>query len=205
MPFLARFSASLLLALTAGLTGAQVPAPPEGTIPTFGTTVYIGSGLRGQIYAIPPDTESLPNFKKLSALGAIYATVLNVPPRLFSDGFPGVTQRFEWFAIDYTGKFWIGKPGTYRFALASDDGSKLYVDRSTVIDNDGIHPAQTVEGNKKLARGVHKIRVSYFQGPRFQVALMLAVAAPDGKWHIFNTDDFEPPHNADDRKPPSRD
>ncbi len=192
--------ASRLLALALSLSGAQLPATPRETIPTFGTTVFIGSGLRGQIYAIPSDTEWLPNFKKLAPLGVIYTTALNVPPRSFSEGFPGVTQRFEWFAIDYTGNFWIEKPGIYRFALVSDDGSKLYIDRSTVIDNDGTHPAVTVAGKIKLKRGPHRIRVSYYQGPRFQVALMLAVAPPDQKWRIFNTDDFEPPPNPADWK-----
>jgi hypothetical protein len=30
-----------------------------------------------------------------------------------------------WFGIDYTGRFWVGEPGQYRFSLLSDDGSKL--------------------------------------------------------------------------------
>lgn len=199
-----RASAWPLLAVALGLCRAQFPPPEQGTIPTFGTTVFIGSGLRGEIYAIAPDTEWLPNFKKLQRLGTIYTTTLNIPPRYFAEGFPGVTQRFEWFAIDYTGKFWIEKPGTYRFALVSDDGSKLYIDGSTVIDNDGPHPAVSVKGKINLKRGIHGIRVSYYQGPRFGVALMLDVAPPNQKWRVFNTDDFEPPHNPEEWKPPAR-
>ncbi len=195
-----RPSAWPVLALALGLCRAQIPTAPQGTIPTFGTTVFIGSGLRGKIYAIPPDSEWLPNFKKLHPLGTIYTTALNVPPRSFMEGFPGVTQRFEWFAIDYTGSFWIEKPGTYRFALVSDDGSKLYIDGSTVIDDDGNHPPVTVDGKRNLKRGRHSIRVSYYQGPRFGIALMLGVAPPGEKWRIFNTDDFEPPHHPDDGK-----
>ncbi len=55
-------------------------------------------------------------------------------------GFPGIDNRFEWFAIDYTGNFWIARGGKYKFALNSDDGSKLYIDDTLVIDNDGQHP-----------------------------------------------------------------
>lgn len=168
-------------------------AAQQNGIPTFGTTVVISSGLCGQIYEIPRDTSWLPRFSKLKPVGTIYTTALNVPSRNFNEGFPGVTQRFEWFAIDYTGKFWIQKPGKYRFALNSDDGSKLYIDGHVVIDNDGIHPAVTETGERKLKTGIHRIRVSYFQGPPLQVALILAVAAPDGTWRIFNTDDFKPP------------
>ncbi len=43
-------------------------------------------------------------------------------------GFPGLTDRFEWFAMDYSGKFWIDRTGLYRFRLVSDDGAMLYVD-----------------------------------------------------------------------------
>jgi len=35
--------------------------------------------------------------------------------------------------------------------------------------------------------------VSYFQGPRDQVALVLRVARPGEEWRIFSTDEFKPP------------
>ena len=73
----------------------------------FGTTVVIPDGLRGQIYHIKSDSERLPNFRKLKPAGTIYTTTLNVPPQSFDLGFPGVSKRFEWFAIDYTGRIAI--------------------------------------------------------------------------------------------------
>ena len=94
----------------------------------FGATVVLPSGLRGLIYRVKKNTERLPDFRKLKPAGTIYTGSLNIPTQDFREGFPGVTRRFEWFAIDYTGKFWIDKPGLYRFALTSDDGSKLYID-----------------------------------------------------------------------------
>lgn len=162
-------------------------------VPTFGTTVVIPFGLRGEIFYIPPDSWLLPNFKKLKPVGAIYTSSLNVPAQDFLIGFPGVTTRFEWFAIDYKGKFWIEHPGKYRFALTSDDGARLYIDEKQVIDNDGIHPPQTQVGDVKLAGGVHSIRVSYFQGPRNSVALVLQVARPGEPWRVFSTKEFRPP------------
>jgi hypothetical protein len=110
---------------------------------------------------------------------------------------PGVTSRFEWFAIDYKGRFWVSEPGAYRFALASDDGSILYIDDKRVIHNDHQHPVLEKEGRIKLKTGVHRIRVSYFQGPRFYVALVLRVAGPrDRELHLFHADDFKPPADA---------
>ena len=177
------------------------PLPADGSMPTFGVTVVDSSGLHGQIYLIPVDSLTLPNFKKLKPLGSIYTSSLNIPPRAFTDGFPGVTDRFEWFAIDYTGRFWIEKPARYRFALLSDDGSKLYIDKKTVIDNDGQHPPTTIIGTAKLNAGVHDIRVSYFQGPREHLALMLGVAEEDEtEFRIFDTREFRPPKNPADWK-----
>jgi hypothetical protein len=190
------------MAVSAGT--AQDTAPRQDPVVKFGTTVVMSSGLRGDLYFIPVDTTKLPNFRKLKPVGSIYTLTLNVPPHEFSQGFPGVTDRFEWFAIDYTGRFWIKEPGAYRFALESDDGARLYIDGRTVINNDGQHPPQTREGEAKLKSGIHQIRVSYFQGPRFHVALVLAVSQNHEKWRVFNMDDFKPPDDLDVTAPDAR-
>ena len=178
---------------------AQNPAPVvQGGAPTFGTTVVIPGGLRGDVYNLPNGNFRLPDFTKLKPVGTVYTAELNVPPRDFVEGFPGVTDRIEWFGIDYKGRFWVDKPGLYRFFLTSDDGSRLYIDDKLVIENDGLHAAETVNGGVKLSYGIHSIRVSYFQGPGLALALILAVARPDGPWRVFNTDEFKPPPNSDD-------
>jgi hypothetical protein len=197
-----------ILALGACL--AQEPAPPQQAIsglgaedaatPTFGTTVVLPSGLRGDIYLLRRATYLLPNFDKLEPVGSIWTAALNIQPRHWLAGFPGVTRRKEWFAIDYTGRFWIEKPGPYRFALLSDDGSKLYIDDATVIDNDCMHPPILKAAQCRLAGGPHRIRLSYFQGPRDCIALVLAVAGPDEEWRVFSTDEFKPPANPDEWK-----
>jgi VWFA-related protein len=174
-------------------------AQTEG-IATFGSTVVIPGGLTGKIYFIKPSS-SLPKFEKLEPIGTIYAKGLYIPPREFTEGFPGITDRVEWFAIDFTGRFYVERPGSYRFNLASDDGSKLYIDHKLVIDNDGVHPTLLMQNVVKLSGGVHAIRLSYFQGPRYQLSLMLAVAGPgDRHFRPFNTDEFKPPPNPDDWK-----
>ena len=48
-------------------------------------------------------------------------------------------------------------------------------------------------GAVHLTHGVHEIRVSYFQGPRYQVALILKVAPPGEELRIFSTDEWKPP------------
>jgi hypothetical protein len=186
--------------LALSLADAQTPVIRDGPITTFGVTVVDPFGLRGEIYLLPPGTEELPKFEKLKPIGAIYTSALNIPPRNFEEGFPGITNRFEWFAIDYTGYFYIENPGKYRFLLGSDDGSKLYVDRKTVIDNDGIHPIQYEQGSISLKGGIHRIRISYFQGPRAALALILGVARQGEEWRVFSTNEFRPPRDPADWK-----
>ena len=99
--------------------------------------------------------------------------MLNIQPQSFTAGFPGVTDRFEWFAIDYQGRIMLPQAGTYTFRLISDDGSKLFIDGELVIDNDGIHGPGNIDGEATLAAGIHDVRVQYFQGPREEVALVL--------------------------------
>ena len=199
-----RVPAAAILVLRCFVCAGQDQPPqqePQDEVPVFGTTVVLPSGLKGEVYNLHANTAKLPNFSKMKPVGAIYTNSLNIPPREFTSGFPGVTNRFEWFAIDYTGRFWIEKPGTYSFELVSDDGSRLYIDDRETIDNDGAHVVATRDGELELSGGIHSIRISYFQGRRFRLALILKVKAPgESEWKVFSTEDFKPPAHPEDWK-----
>jgi len=179
---------SLLGMAFVGVLFAQETSDEPSSSAIFGTTAVIPGGLRGSVYLIPKNTTVLPDFEldRVRRVGEVWANELNVPPRHWRLGFPGLTKRFEWFAIDYTGRFWIAQPGRYVFALLSDDGSRLFLDGVPVIDNDCQHPPDLRIAAVQLGGGGHRIRVSYFQGPRDCLALMLAVAGPDHQWKIFD-------------------
>jgi PA14 domain len=184
------------------IAGGVLAAGQEQPAVTFGTTIVVPGGLEGVVYHISKRSKAIPDLRKIKPQGKIYVSSLNIPLRDFTEGFPGVTKRLEWFAIEYTGRFWIEKPGLYRFALTSDDGSRLDIDDYTVVDNDGIHPVATKSGSVELAGGIHSMRVQYFQGPRLQVALVLEIAGPGEAMRVFSTDEFKPPANPEDWKFP---
>jgi outer membrane protein OmpA-like peptidoglycan-associated protein len=168
-----------MLAFAALAALAAAPLAAQGNFGTVGTTPF---QLRGQIYYLDEGADHLPDFSQLRPVGTISTTTLNVPGQSFEQGFPGVTDRFEWFAIDYRGSFAVPAAGSYRFRLTSDDGSKLIIDGRQVIDNDGIHGPSDMEDSVQLAEGVHAIEVQYFQGPRAEVALVLEMAVPGGEY-----------------------
>jgi outer membrane protein OmpA-like peptidoglycan-associated protein len=149
--------------------------------------------MKGTIYFLPDDTTAMPqDLSKLKPQGVIYADRLDVPPRDFQEGFPGVTDRFEWFGILYTGTFYIEKPGEYGWRVLSDDGALVWIDGEEVLNNDGIHPAKEMDGTTKLTRGSHAIKVWYHQGPATEVALQLFITPPGGEEKIFAMTDYAP-------------
>jgi hypothetical protein len=190
----ALFSLATSFALTLGVLCLPGVAQDQEQEPiyAFGTTVVIPSGLKGVIYFIHA-ARKLADLEKEKPRGTIYTSSLNVPAQDYQLGFPGISKRLEWFAIDYRGRFWIGKPGEYRWELTSDDGSMLFVDDKLVIDNGGVHAPVTLTGTTELSGGIHSIRVPYFQGPKFHVALVLKIAGPAQAFRVFSTDEFKPP------------
>lgn len=153
---------------------------------TFGDSIPISNGLMGKVFLLPDTTRSLPDFDTLKPLpDPIYVTEINVPWQRWSTGFPGLHDRFEWFGIEYTGMFKPIQPGTYEFRLNSDDGSKLWIDDRMVINNDGIHAEWSVRDTLYLSDSLHTIKLDYFQGPRYDLALQLYWHQGDSTEKIF--------------------
>ncbi len=150
--------------------------------------------LEGKVYALPPGTSQLPDdddWDDLTLLTTLYTRTIDIEPREFTEGFPGVTQ-YEWFAIQYTGTIVIDEEGNYKWRLLSDDGSKLYIDGDLIVNNDGQHsPKSKVGHTNNIDAGTYSFRLDYFQGPATQIALQLFVKEPGEPEKIFDLADFE--------------
>jgi hypothetical protein len=166
----------------------------RGNETVFGTTGRAESNmLEGRIFQFETGTKELPQnmHKDYKSLLILYTKKIDIPPRNFTEGFPGLTSVFEWFGIQYRGSITVKKSGLYTFRLLSDDGSKLYIDSNIVIENDGIHSPKSKTGEIYLSPGTYPIRVDYFQGPKMQIALQLFVAPPGEGERLFDLKDFE--------------
>lgn len=162
------------------------PAPPLVT----GVGVFGGNqkgALRGVVCPILSPIFTLTSLKRCVPEGRMYTDVLNIQRQRFTSGFPGVSGRVKWFAIDYSGKFTVKKPGSYSLRIASDDGSLVWVGTKLVVNNDGVHTITSRSGKIELAEGSHRIRVLYFQA-RGDVALQLFVTPPGGKERLWTSE-----------------
>jgi predicted esterase/chitodextrinase len=69
----------------------------------------------------------------------------------------------DFFNFQYMGYIDIPETGQYMLRLASGDGSRLILDDSVQIDNDGIHGNKTMFSDTLLlTKGPHPIEVQYF-------------------------------------------
>lgn len=144
-------------------------ANDEFGIPDDGQTL----GIKGNVYKLAVNQASLPDFSKMTPVDHIVASNIDVPNHAWSAGFPGVRDLFEWFGIQFRGNLYLPSAQVCMLRLKADDGANLYLDGFKVIDNDGLHPAQSVENSYNFAAGNHTIRVDYYQGPRYFIALQL--------------------------------
>lgn len=67
-------------------------------------------------------------------------------------------------AVRFKTNFIVEKEGAYRFYTRSDDGSKLWVNSTLVVDNDGDHGVIEKEGEIRLFPGSYPLEVLWFNG-----------------------------------------
>lgn len=65
------------------------------------------------------------------------------------------------YGVKFTGLIAIPRDGKYTFRLNSDDGSRLYIDETEIINNDGLHSPEEKSGEVELRAGDHTLAVTY--------------------------------------------
>ncbi len=113
-------------------------------------------GVTYSTYLLPEGPVRLPDFSRLEPATTGRTHEISI------DGL--AMPREDAIAVVFEGDITIATAGSYGFSLASDDGSKLYVDGQTVVDNDGDHGVITAAGSIELQPGKHAVRVEYFNG-----------------------------------------
>jgi hypothetical protein len=80
---------------------------------------------------------------------------------------PGISYtaagRDSLFSIVFEGYLLVPANGVYGLYINSDDGSKMIIDGTDPVVNDGIHGMKEEGRNYPLAKGYHKLKIEYFQ------------------------------------------
>ena len=130
------------------------------------------------VYNLRTGTQSVTEMRRRKPVKRVCLAQLNIAPRDFREGFPGLGTTTEWFGLDIRFTVNVAEAGTWEFLLLSDDGAILSIDDKDVIDNDGIHGALPETAKVTLDKGLRNFRVRYFQGPGFNLALILGWRKP---------------------------
>ena len=119
-------------------------------------------GLIGEYYELDPGVGDFPNLpRKKSRRFAVSIRSINVEN--CTENFSNTNLNTD-FYVRWTGSVKIDKAAKYKFAVESDDGSRMYVDGKLVVNNPGSHPMQKAAGEIELAPGQHQIKIEFFQG-----------------------------------------
>ncbi|WP_332698194.1 PA14 domain-containing protein [Devosia sp.] len=172
---------------------AAPPAPPPAAAPPPPVKEAVASAppklfeecaeesdrhMIADVYRLAVNNQSVSEMRRRKPIKRVCMAQLNITPRSFKEGFPGLGSTNEWFGLDIRFTVNIPETATYELMLLADDGAMLSVDDENVIDNDGIHAPTPVATKIKLEKGLRNFRVRYFQGPGPDLALMLAWKKP---------------------------
>ncbi len=124
-----------------GTGGLRMPENPANTV----------SGLNYQYYQ--GTWNFLPDFNALTPTATGTTSQFRLPSPLRSD----------YYGYRFTGYVNVPNDGTYTFSTFSDDGSKLFIGSTLVVNNDGKHGYQERSGTIGLKAGKHAITVTYFE------------------------------------------
>jgi hypothetical protein len=146
------------------------------------------------VYKLPLGNERLPtDWKQHSFQTTVCMENYNVPERDFTQGFPDLPGLFEDFGMTTRTSIVIPNDGIYVFQILSDDGAKMWIDNTLIIDLDGTHQAiKSGEVGIQLKAGKHSLVLDYYQGPRYSIALVLYWKKPgDTNFSVVPRSSFE--------------
>jgi hypothetical protein len=124
-----------------------------------GTSGICNGEVDFEFYDSTPSGNTVDNIPTSGFLGSGTYTSFDVDA-LQNQEDPGDNNTFS---IRYSGFIQIDTPGTYTFFTTSDDGSKLFINGTEVVDNDGLHGSQERSGTISLTAGLHDITVLFFE------------------------------------------
>jgi len=177
------YSAPIPIARSTGLTAATFTAEGQSQPVTANYRVLTttpGKGASFEVFA--GHFNLVPNFTGLSVAKR------GTSPEI---DFEDLSIPVESFAARFKATLNLETAGTYKFWTESDDGSRLFIDGKSVVNNDGDHGPRLRSGEVKLSPGPHTVEVTYFNSTGSGV-LRVYMAAPGGKRELLDNSKLTP-------------
>ena len=116
-------------------------------------------GTRARYYELT-NPSAIPYFADLTPYAT--DTVAQVNYAATSGNF-ATSNRANLVGAVFDGWILIPAAGSWTFFVNSDEGSRLLVNGSNVVDNNGLHAMQERSGTRALGAGYHSLRLEYFE------------------------------------------
>lgn len=131
---------------------AYVPRQPDNPV---GAT----PSLNANYFTITTET-ALPDFSPRTPYAVGTVAQLNYPATLNTFASSG---RSDLVGARFVGWLSVPSTGLWTISSASDEGSRVTIGTSVVVDHDGVHDFTERSGAIALAAGVHALTVDYFE------------------------------------------
>ena len=138
-----------IAAVVPTVTPVRTPENPVGAVPQ----------LDAAYYALPV-LSALPDFGPLVPISTTAVGQVDFPS---TGGNFATSGRADDVGAVYSGWIEIPTGGVWSFFTNSDDGSRLRIGTTTVVNNDGLHGMVEATGSIALAAGRHAIRIEFFE------------------------------------------
>ena len=116
-------------------------------------------GIVAKHYEIP-ESSVLPDFAALVPIASEILPLIEIPST--GGAFAG-SGRADLVASAFTGWLEVPEAAVWTLFTDSDDGSRLWIGDTLVVDNDGLHGMLERSGTIALAAGRHPVRVEFFE------------------------------------------
>ena len=80
----------------------------------------------------------------------------------WASGSPDSSISVDSFSVSWTATSTF-EAGSYRFTAVADDGVRIYIDDTLLLEDWNVHPATTTVSDTELTEGSHAIKVEYFE------------------------------------------
>lgn len=141
-----------------------------------------GRNLLCHVYDFNGRTQLATQLATAPHLGSFYMDTFDVTARDWNQGFPKLPASLSYLRENYAvrcfTKLRVTEAGAHNFSITSDDGMRVLLNNTAVVQDDGLHAPRTATAVTTLVKGLYNMEVQWFQGPRTQIAAELKWTTP---------------------------